>query len=188
MMCTRLKKRMDNGAAMRKGLCRMMFGSLGLLICGLLGIPGVEATLQKFPQEQTGSMENRALGSQPRKNHVNRRDPFRPIKKSRSISSSSRKSQSTPTKSLQRSNVKDPKWTLLGIIHGPSGRQAVIQISPGKRVFVRPGLELAQSGWLIKTISKGEVLLEHFSTISSRAGLSPPKTFILSFPTLGKSQ
>ncbi len=179
---------MDNGAAMRKGLCRMLFGSLGLLICGLLGTQGVEAKLPKFPQEQTGSKENLDLGAQPRKNHVNRRDPFRPIKKSRSISSSLRKSPSVPTKSLQRSNVKDPKWTLLGVIHGPFGRQAVIQVSPGKRIFARPGLELAQSGWTIKTISKGEVLLEHFSTTPSRAGLSQPKTFILSFPTLGKSQ
>ncbi len=187
-MCTRLKKPIDNDAAMRKGLCRMMFGSLGLLICGLLGSPGVEAKLPKFSQEQTGSMENRALGSQARKNYVNRRDPFQPIKKSRSIYSSSRKSQSVPTKSLQHSNVKNPKWTLLGVIHGPFGRQAVIQVSPGKRMFARPGLELAQSGWIIKAISKGEVLLEHFSIGSSRADLSQPKTFILSFPTLGKSQ
>ena len=185
-----LNGRKDDGAAMRgrKGLHRMMCGFLGLLISGLMGIPGVEATVSGFPQKQIDSMGNRVLVDQSRGNHENRRDPFRPINKRRSSSSSSKKSRPEPKKTLLIQQAKDPKFMLLGIIHGPFGHQAVIKISPGKRIFARPGLELAQSGWFIKTIRKGEVLLEHFSAISSRASLPQPEPFILSFPILGKSQ
>jgi len=166
----------------------MLPGSFGLLICVLIGIPGVEATVSEFPQMQTDSMENLVLVARSQGNHESRRDPFRPIKKPRSISSSSKKSQSEPKKTFPIQRAKYPKFTLLGIIHAQFGRQAVIQVSPGNRIFAMPGLELAQSGWHIKAISKGEVLLEHFSTTSSRASLPQPQTFILSFPTHRTSQ
>ena len=169
-------------------MCRMLSGFLGFLICVLIGIPGVEATVFTFSQKQTDSLENQVLVAQSRGNHENRRDPFKPINKTRSISSSSKKSRSEPKKTHPIQQVKDPKFMLLGIIHGKFGRQAVIQLSPGKRIFVRQGLELAKSGWFIKTINKKEVLLEHFSATSSRASLPQPEPFILSFPILGKSQ
>ncbi|TFG60429.1 MAG: hypothetical protein E4H32_08645 [Nitrospirales bacterium] len=82
--------------------------------------------------------------------------------------------------------MKNPNWKLLGIIHGHNGRQAVIQISPQERVFVRSGLEVVRSGWIIKAISKEEVLLEHSSPSTSVEGFSQPKVLILSFSTLGK--
>lgn len=167
---------------------RMMTGSFGFLICVLIGIPGVETTVSGFSQKQIDPMENRVLVAESWENDESRRDPFRPIKKSRSISSPLKKTRPEPKKTRPIQQVKDPKFILLGIIRGQYERQAVIQVSPGKRIFAKPGLELAQSGWFIKTISKGEVLLEYFSTTSSRAGLSQPKTFILSFRTLGKSQ
>lgn len=166
----------------------MICGSLGLLISGLMGIPGVEATISEFPQKPTDSMRNLVLVAQSLGNDENRRDPFRPINKPRSRSAPSKKSRSVPKEILPIQQAKNPKFMLLGIIHGPFGRQAVIQVSPGKRIFAKPGLELAQSGWFIKTISKGEVLLEHFTAISSKASLSRPEPFILSFPILGKSQ
>ena len=185
-----LNGRKDDGTAMRvrKSLRRMMCGSLGILISGLMGITGVEAALSEFSQKSTGSIENLVLVAQSRGNDENRRDPFRPINKPRARSAPSKKSQSAPKKTLPIQQVKVPKFMLLGIIHGPFGRQAVIQVSPGKRMFARSGLELAQSGWFIKTINKGEVLLEHFPTTSSRASLFQPQTFILSFPAHRTSQ
>ena len=76
-----LNTRMDNHESMRgrKRVCRMMSCSLGFLICVLIGIQGVEATV--FPQKQPDSIGNRVLVAQSRGNHENRRDPFRPIKK-----------------------------------------------------------------------------------------------------------
>ena len=190
MMGTTLNPRTEDHEAMRgrKRVHRLMFGSLGFLICVLIGIPGVEATVSEFPQKQTDSMENLVLVVQSGGNHESRRDPFMPIKKPRSIASSSKKSRPEPKSPPPIQLAKNPQFMLLGIIHGPFGRQAVIQVLPGKRIFARPGLELAKSGWFIKTISKEEVLLEHFSSTSSRPSLPQPKLFILSFPILGKSQ
>jgi hypothetical protein len=82
--------------------------------------------------------------------------------------------------------VENPVWRLLGVIHGQSGYQAVIQISPKERVVVQPGSELARLGWTIKAITEREVLLKRLS--SSSAGVSsPPGDFILSFPAIRKS-
>ncbi len=185
-----LNERKDDGVTIRVKTYsyRMVWGSLGLLISGLMVIPGVEATVSEFPHRQTDSIDNRVLVVQSPGNHEGLRDPFRRINKPRSLSSSSKHSRPQSQKTLPIQQAKDPEFTLLGIIHGPFGRQAVIQISSGRRMFARPGLELARSGWFIKTIMKEEVLLEHFSSISARASLPQPETFILSFPTLGKSQ
>jgi len=190
-MCMTLTVRMDDHQAMRgrNNVCRIMSGSLGLLIYVLIGIPGVvEATVSEFPHRQTDSMENRVLVVQSQGNHESLRDPFRRINKPRSRSSSSKKLRPESKKTLPIQQAKDPKFTLLGIIHGPFGRQAVIQVSPGKRIFARSGLEVARSGWFIKTINKEEVLLEHFSAPSSRVRLPQPEPFVLSFPIRRKSQ
>jgi len=159
----------------------------GVLICALLAVPAMAEEFQAISQENPGSLEVVVERAQPRENYGKRRDPFRPIMKPRSISSSSRKSLPDPRKVLSIPSVTDPKWKLLGIIHGQYGHQAVIQISSGERVFARPGLELARSGWIIKTISKGEVLLEHQSTTSAETNHPQHRTFILSFQTPGKS-
>ena len=189
-MGTTLKTRMDDHEAMkgRNSVRLMISGSLVLLICVLIGIPGVEATVSEFPQKQTDSMENHVLVAQSQRNHENLRDPFKPINKPRSISSPLKKARSEPKKNIPIQQAKNPKFTLLGIIHAQFESQAVIQVSPEKRIFAKPGLELAQSGWFIKTISKEEVLLEHFSSTSSKASLPQSQTFILSFPTHRKSQ
>jgi len=115
---------------------------------------------------------------------VNRRDPFKPIKKRMPTPRVSKKSH---PESTIVPVVEDPLWRLLGVIHGQDGRQAVIQISPKERVIVQPGSELVRSGWIIKTISEGGVLLEHLSSTSSVGVSSPPRNFILSFPTSRKS-
>jgi hypothetical protein len=159
---------------------------LGVIFCGLLISPAAAGEFQKIYLKNTGSVEGLMLQTQLRKDSGKRRDPFRPIKKRRSISSPSRKSQPEPSKIHPIPTIKDPILKLLGIFHGPYGRQAVIQVSSGERIFVRPGLELVRSGWIIKTISDGEVLLEHLSTATSGKGLSQSKTFILSFPPPGK--
>jgi hypothetical protein len=170
----------------KKNVCRLKPQFLGVIFCGLLAGPVAAGEFQKFYLENTGSVEGLALQTQFRNDYGNRRDPFRPIKKRRSISSSSRKSQPGPPKIPPISTIKDPSLKLLGIIRGQYGRQAVIQVSPGKRIFVRPGLELVPSGWIIKTISEGEVFLEHLSTPTSGKALPQSRTFILSFPTPGK--
>ena len=170
----------------KKNLHRLKPQFLGVIFCGLLVPPVAAGEFQKFYLENTGSVEGLALQTEFRNDSGNRRDPFRPIKKRRSISPSSRKSQPEPPKIPPISTIKDPNLKLLGIIRGQYGRQAVIQVSPGERILVRPGLELVRSGWIIKTISDGEVLLEHLSTATSGKGLPQSKTFILSFPTSRK--
>ena len=167
-------------------VCRLKPQFLGIIFCGLLVAPVEAGEFQNFNLENSGSVEGLVRQTEFRNDSGNRRDPFRPIKKRRSISSSSRRSQPEPPKIPPISTIKDPNLKLLGIFHGPYGRQAVIQVSPGERILVRPGLEIVRSGWIIKTISDGEVLLEHLSTATSGKGLSQSKTFILSFPTPGK--
>jgi hypothetical protein len=170
----------------KKTVSRLKPQFLGVIFCGLLAVPVAAGEFQKIYLENTGSVEDLALQTQVRNDYGNRRDPFKPIKKRRSISSSSRKSQPEPPKIPPISTIKDPNFKLLGIFRGKYGRRAVIQVSPGERIFVRPGLELVRSGWIIKTISDGEVLLEHLSTSTSGKGLPQSRTFILSFPTPGK--
>ncbi len=170
----------------RKNVCRLKPQFLGVIYCCLLASPLAAAECQKIYLENTGSLEGLTLQSQFRKDYGNPRDPFRPIKNLRSIPSSSRKTQPEPPKIPQISTIENPNLKLLGIIRGQYGPQAVIQVSPGKRIFVRPGLELLRSGWIIKTISDGEVLLEHLSTSTSGKGLPQSRTFVLSFPTPGK--
>jgi len=169
--------------SIKKNVCRLKPHFLGVIFCGLLVAPVAAGEFQKFHLEKIGSVEGLALQTKFRNDYEARRDPFKPIKKRPSISSSSRKSQPEPPKTLPVSTIKDPNLKLLGIFHGQYGRQAVIQVSPGERIFVRPGLELVRSGWIIKTISDGEVLLEHLSNASSGKRLPQSRTFILSFAT-----
>jgi len=169
-------------------VCRIMFPFLGGIFCGLLSVSVAAGEVQKFSLNNLGTADALVQRIQDRSDFKKRRDPFRQIKKPRSISSSPRKSRPEPKKIFPIPRVKDPNWKLLGVIHGQYGRQAVIQISPGKRIFVRPGLELVQSGWIIKTISKGEVLLERRSITPSGTDFPQPRIFILSFPTPGKSR
>jgi Tfp pilus assembly protein PilP len=171
----------------KKNVCRLKPQFLGFIFCGLLVAPIAAGEFQKTYLENTGSVEGLALQTLFRNDYGNRQDPFRPIKKRRSISPPSRKSRPEPSKNPPISTIKDPNLKLLGIIRGQYGHQAVIQVSPGERIFVRPGLELVRSGWIIKTISDREVLLEHLSTSTSGKGLSQSRTFILAFPTPGKS-
>lgn len=117
-----------------------------------------------------------------RRNDGGRRDPFKRIPQPR---------LSTPkvtTPSSKDSKIvpllDNPDWRLLGVIHGRDGHQAIIQVSPSKRVLVQTGSELARSGWTIKTISEEGVLLEYLSSAASLKGASLPRTFILSFPTI----
>jgi Tfp pilus assembly protein PilP len=171
----------------KKNVCRLKPQFLGVIYCGLLAAPVAAGEFQKTYLENSGSVPGSALQTLFRNDYGNRRDPFRPIKKRRSISPSSMKSRPEPSKNPPISTIKDPNLKLLGIIHGQYGRQAVIQVSPGEQVFVRPGLELVRSGWIIKTISDGEVLLEHLSNATSEKGHSQSRTFILSFSSPGKS-
>ena len=185
---TTLKKRRDDWVVqgVKKNVCRLKPQFLGVIFCGLLAAPVAAGEFPKIYLENAGSVEGLALQTQFRNDYGNRRDPFRPIKKRRSLSSSSRKSQPEPHKIPPISTIKDPNLKLLGIIRGQYGRQAVIQVSPGERILVRPGLEIVRSGWIIKTISDGEVLLEHLSTSTSGKGLSQSKIFILSYASSEK--
>ncbi len=115
-----------------------------------------------------------------------RRDPFNPIKKPRSIPSAPKKSKPRSPKISPISTLKYPHWKLLGIIHGQHGHLAVIQTLSGERIFVEPGPQPVRDGWIIKTISDTEVHLVHASTVATGKRVSRPKTFILSFPTVGK--
>jgi len=167
------------------GQKRSMF--VGVLIYAFLAVPVMAADVLFLSQENPKVLQDvRERGKAPG-NEGKRRDPFQPIKKMGSISSSSKPvtSKSPPIASIP--NITDPTWKLLGIIHGQYEHQAVIQISSGERVFAMTGLELARSGWIVKAMSQGEVLLEYQATISAGSNPSLPRTFILSFPTPGKS-
>ncbi len=111
----------------------------------------------------------------------NRRDPFQPIKKRGSISSSPRKADPVLPAIDSIPVPTAPPWKLLGIIEGKFGRQAVIQLSPKKRVVVKAGSEVARSGWIVKTINPREILFEHSSSWPTKNGLSPFQIFVLSF-------
>ena len=173
--------------SLKNGTNRISLYFLGGILCGLIGLPLAVGKVQNFSSPES-SAEGRRIGPDKDKRDLQkRRDPFSPIKKQSVISSSSRKARpDLPTNSPVQT-VANPNWKLLGIIQGQFGRQAVLQLSPHERVFVRPGLEVAHSGWIIKTIGKEEVLFEHSSNSILEKGLSGTKAFILSFTTLGQS-
>lgn len=162
---------------------RITIYMLGGILCGFLSLPLAMGKVQKLLGPEGGQVGQ----SQGRSNIKKRQDPFSPIKKRRVIPSASRKAQSDLPLISPIPTVANPNWKLLGIIDGQFGRQAVLQLSPHERVFVRPGLEVARSGWIIKTIGKEEVLFEHSSTSILEKGLSSAKPFILSFATLEQS-
>jgi len=172
--------------SVKKNVGRLKPQFLGVLFCGLLVPPVATGEFQKIYLDNTVSVEGLAVQAKFRNDYENRRDPFRPIERRRSVSSSFGKSQPKPRKIPTISTIKDPNLKLLGIIHGQYGRQAVIQVSSGERILVGPGLEIVRSGWIIKTINAEEVLLEHLSASTSGKGLPQSRTFILSFPTPGK--
>lgn len=153
------------------------------LIFWLMGVVAVEGKITP-PSQPTTLVENRSAHDKSRHSEVNRRDPFERIKKRMPTPMVPKKSH---TESTIAPRVEDPVWRLLGVIHGQDGHQAVIQLSPKERVVVQPGSELGRSGWTIKTINEGEVLLEHLSAESSAGVFSPPRKFTLSFPAIRKS-
>jgi hypothetical protein len=147
-----------------------------------MGVVAVEGKITP-PSQPNTMMENSSAHDNSRHPEVNRRDPFKRIKKRMPTPVASKKSH---PESTIIPKVENPIWRLLGVIHGQSGYQAVIQISPKERVVVQPGSELARLGWTIKAITEREVLLKRLS--SSSAGVSsPPGDFILSFPAIRKS-
>jgi len=184
-----LKKRVNDSVIRRaKKLVRLIVLQVaGGILCVFLSLPVAVSEVRKNPSTDSGTEIGLVQRIQSKSDLGKRRDPFRPISKRRAISSSPKKAH------LQRPTItpipviNHPNWKLLGIIDGQYGRQAVIQVSPQERVFIRSGLEVAGSGWIIKTIGNGEVLLEHSSPSTSGKGLSEPKAFILSFVTLGPS-
>jgi hypothetical protein len=148
-----------------------------------MGVVAVEGKIN-LPSQPNTLAGKRSAHANSRHNVANRRDPFKRVKKR------------LPTQGVPKNShseltivpvVEDPVWRLLGVLHGQDGHQAVIQVSPKQRVLVQPGSELARSGWTIKNISEGEVLLEYLSSTSSVGVSSPPRNFILSFPTIRKS-
>lgn len=155
----------------------------GCLIFWLMGMIAVEGKITPLSQPNT-LVENSSGHDNSRHPEVNRRDPFKRIKKRMPTPAVSKKSHPESTKVPK---VENPVWRLLGVIHGQTGHQAVIQLSPKERVVVQPGTELARSGWTIKAITEGEVFLERLSSTSSAGVSSPPGNFILSFPAIRKS-
>ncbi|MGP0592244.1 hypothetical protein ACTRXD_06830 [Nitrospira sp. T9] len=148
---------------------------------GVMGVVAAEGT-SSSTSYQNRLVRPSLVEDHSRRTDGSRRDPFKRIPQPR---------LSTPkvtTPSDKDSKVvpllDNPDWRLLGVIHGRDGHQAIIQVSPSKRVLVQTGSELALSGWTIKTISEEEVLLEYLSSAASLKGASLPKTFILSFPTI----
>lgn len=154
---------------------------LAILAVVLMGVEGGEGksppTAHPHPNimsKNDGVQEN----SQPAELH---RDPFK------------RRILPNPTPQPSKPSTIGPEeenfaWQLLGIIHGPAGYQAVVQKSPNERTFLHLGSELAQSGWMAKTINPNEVVMERASTSSAMKNPSPPQNFILSFPSSQKLQ
>lgn len=165
------------------------FANHSVCVWGMFVFIGVMGVVASEGASPSASHPNRLVmtgADQANSRHtdVNRRDPFKRIPKRMpppQVSTPSHpESKIVPI-------LDNPGWRLLGVMHGQDGHQAVIQVSPTNRVLVRPGSELARTGWTIKTISEGEVLLEHLSSGSPVRGAFPPRTFLLSFPTLQKT-
>ncbi len=186
---TMLTKRMSDCVVRRAQIpmCRCLCQLLAMIICGLLGVPVVSGEIPEISQKTVGSVNGLLQRTQSSGDFGKRHNPFTPIHKRRSIPSLSKQLRPLASQMTAISTSKDPNWKLLSIIHGQYGQQAVIQVSSRERIIVRPGMKLTQSGWIVQTISKGEVLLEHLSTPLPGEGRSRSKTFILSFPALGKS-
>ncbi len=156
---------------------------LGCLLFWSMGVMTVEGKITS-PSQPNTLVEPNPDHNDSRHHKENRRNPFKPIKKRIPIPAGSKKNLLDST---MVPKVENPVWKLLGVFHGQSGRQAVIQLSPKERVVVQSGSELARSGWTIKAITESEVLLERRSSTSSTGVSSPPGSFILSFPVIRKS-
>ena len=117
-----------------------------------------------------------------RRNDGSRRDPFKRIIPHRLSTHKVMTPSDKDSKIVPWRN--NPDWRLLGVIHGRDGHQAIIQVSPSKRVLVQTGSELVRSEWTIKAISEEEVLLEYLSSAATLKGVSSPRTFTLSFPAI----
>lgn len=166
----------------RSGTCSVC-SFLGGLIFWVMGVIPVEGKIIP-PSRPNSLVVNGSAHDYSLRIEASRRDPFKRIKKRMPTPKVSKKSH---PESITVLKEKDPVLRLLGVIHGQDGHQAVIQISPKERVVVQPGSTLPQSGWTIKTISEGEVVLEHLSSISSADASSPPRNYVLSFSTIRKS-
>ena len=167
---------------------RMLSRLLGIFTLCVATAPVVGGKAQLINQEGKAFVGEPVLRKEIRATLAKRRDPFKPIIRRRSISAAPKKSRPTPKPGPLVVEVKDPQWKLLGVVHGRYGRQAVIQDVSGKRIFVRPGLEPLQSGWIIKTIRRGEILLESRQKSLPGSGVKKPKSFVLSFPSLSESR
>lgn len=168
-------------------MCRCLCQLLAMIICSLLGVPVVAGEIPEISQKTVGSVNALLQRTKSSTEIGKRHNPFMPIHKRPSIPSLSKQLRPLASQMTSISTSKDPNWKLLSIIHGQYEQQAVIQVSPRERIIVKPGMKLTQSGWIVQTISKGEVLLEHLSTSMPGEGHSRLKTLILSFPALGKS-
>lgn len=168
-------------AYLRGFVCYSVFGCVVLNFGGGMGVVAAEGT-SSSTSYQNRLVRPSLVEDNDRRNDGSRRDPFKRIPQPRL---STPKVTTPSDKDSKMVPLPDnPDWRLLGVIHGRDGHQAIIQVSPSKRVLVQTGSELAQSGWTIKTISEEEVLLEYLSSAASLKGASSPKTFILSFPTI----
>ncbi len=162
---------------------------LGMMFCVLLVLPMLVREVMAVSILLEDSVVDSVQAPAPVADISKRRDPFNPIKKPKSLSSTPKKTkQKSPKISLSPiSTLQYPQWKLLGIIQGRYGRLAVIQTLSGERIFVEPGPEPIRAGWIITTINDTEVHLKHASSAERGKSVSEPKTFILSFPTVGKS-
>jgi hypothetical protein len=150
--------------------CCLLSGVISIFI----GI--VTAEGKDFSLVQTRVI-NEAHWAQENSIKKNRRDPFKRLGKTIQAPETF-----IPPPSHSDSEVQDPEWKLLGVIHGQEGHLAIIQTSPKERVVLQAGSELFQTGWRVKFIGDNEVVFEYSSPTTSRGIPSPPKIFILSFP------
>lgn len=158
-------------------------------MCFLSGLSiifmGVVAAEENLPISQAKIITENYLAEksfpQP---EVTSRDPFKAVRK---LMLPSKALPHLPLQSKLGSGTQNPGWRLLGVIHGQDGHQAVVQISPHERIVLQTGSEVAQSGWMVKTISENEVIFEHHALTSSRGLSMPLNSFILSFPLIPQS-
>lgn len=163
------------------------FVCYSVCVWGVLNLGGEMGVVAAESTSSSIASHNRLIRSSlvednSRRNDGGRRDPFKRIPQPRLAIP---KVTTPPDKDSKKVPLLDnPHWRLLGVIHGRDGHQAIIQVSPSKRVLVQTGSQLDRSGWTIKTISEKEVLFEYLSSGASLNGASSPRTFILSFPTI----
>ena len=119
---------------------------------------------------QEGELETRM--SQPYRYEAGgRRDPFVPLQTGDSL-------EKTDVALSSISEEKDGTLSLMGIISGKGGYQALIQLPTGQRLIVGPGTRLESVPGAVKRITRDRVIIAKSKEANGEAGVVELSVFM----------